>query len=168
MCGPELMRILIDEKKLEWDDAWNIVTQVVSYTNHTILPEALEKWPISTFSTLLPRVYQIIDEIEPSLARVVRHHAGGLAEASAPDRHSVGWRGPYGQPVRNLQPLRQRRRKDPLRHPQEHRAQGLLCPDEKFNNKTNGISHRRFFAEASPTYAKLVTEAIGDGWLRTP
>ena len=63
MCGPELMRILIDEKKLEWDDAWNIVTQVVSYTNHTILPEALEKWPIGTFSKLLPRVYQIIDEI---------------------------------------------------------------------------------------------------------
>ena len=63
MCGPELMRILIDEKKLEWDNAWNIVTQVVSYTNHTILPEALEKWPIGTFSKLLPRVYQIIDEI---------------------------------------------------------------------------------------------------------
>ena len=63
MCGPELMRILIDEKKLEWDDAWSIVTQVVSYTNHTILPEALEKWPIGMFSKLLPRVYQIIDEI---------------------------------------------------------------------------------------------------------
>ena len=56
MCGPELMRILIDEKKLRWDDAWNIVTQVVSYTNHTILPEAPEKWPIGTFSKLLPCV----------------------------------------------------------------------------------------------------------------
>ncbi|MFR2950164.1 MAG: glycogen/starch/alpha-glucan phosphorylase [Collinsella intestinalis] len=63
MCGPELMRILMDEEGLTWDDAWEIVTNTVSYTNHTILPEALEKWPISTFSTLLPRVYQIIDEI---------------------------------------------------------------------------------------------------------
>ncbi len=63
MCGPELMRILMDEKGLGWDEAWNIVTNTVSYTNHTILPEALEKWPISTFSALLPRVYQIIDEI---------------------------------------------------------------------------------------------------------
>lgn len=104
MCGPELMRILIDEKKLEWDDAWNIVTQVVSYTNHTILPEALEKWPIGTFSKLLPRVYQIIDEISRSLARVVRHYEGGLAGASAPDRHSVGRRDSHGQPVRDLQP----------------------------------------------------------------
>ena len=57
------MRILMDEKGLGWDEAWNIVTNTVSYTNHTILPEALEKWPISTFSALLPRVYQIIDEI---------------------------------------------------------------------------------------------------------
>ena len=61
MCGPELMRILIDEKKLEWDEAWDIVTKVISYTNHTILPEALEKWPIGMFSALLPRVYQIIE-----------------------------------------------------------------------------------------------------------
>ena len=79
----------------------------------------------------------------------------------------MGRRDSHGQPVRDLQPQRQRRRQDPLRHHQEHRAQGLyaLTP-EKFNNKTNGISHRRFFAEANPTYAKLVTEAIGDGWLK--
>ena len=113
MCGPELMRILIDEKKLEWDDAWSIVTQVVSYTNHTILPEALEKWPIGTFSKLLPRVYQIIDEISR------RWHESfdttkELAGASAPDRHPVGRRDSHGQPVCDLQPQRQRRCQDPL------------------------------------------------------
>lgn len=167
MCGPELMRILIDEKKLEWDDAWNIVTQVVSYTNHTILPEALEKWPIGTFSKLLPRVYQIIDEISRRW-----HESFDTAQEGWQERlrqTAILWDGEIR--MANLSVIC------------SHSVNGVakihsdiiknivlkdfyaLTP-EKFNNKTNGISHRRFFAEANPTYAKLVTDAIGDGWLK--
>lgn len=167
MCGPELMRILIDEKKLEWDDAWNIVTQVVSYTNHTILPEALEKWPIGTFSKLLPRVYQIIDEISRRWHESFDTTQEGWQERLR--QTAILWDGEIR--MANLSVIC------------SHSVNGVakihsdiiknivlkdfyaLTP-EKFNNKTNGISHRRFFAEANPTYAKLVTEAIGDGWLQ--
>ena len=167
MCGPELMRILIDEKKLEWDDAWNIVTQVVSYTNHTILPEALEKWPIGTFSKLLPRVYQIIDEISRRWHESFDSTQEGWQERLR--QTAILWDGEIR--MANLSVIC------------SHSVNGVakihsdiiknivlkdfyaLTP-EKFNNKTNGISHRRFFAEANPTYAKLVTEAIGDGWLK--
>ena len=167
MCGPELMRILIDEKKLEWDDAWNIVTQVVSYTNHTILPEALEKWPIGTFSKLLPRVYQIIDEISRRWHESFDTTQEGWQERLR--QTAILWDGEIR--MANLSVIC------------SHSVNGVakihsdiiknivlkdfyaLTP-EKFNNRTNGISHRRFFAEANPTYAKLVTEAIGDGWLK--
>ena len=167
MCGPELMRILIDEKKLEWDDAWNIVTQVVSYTNHTILPEALEKWPIGTFSKLLPRVYQIIDEISRRWHESFDTTQEGWQERLR--QTAILWDGEIR--MANLSVIC------------SHSVNGVakihsdiiknivlkdfyaLTP-EKFNNKTNGISHRRFFAEANPTYARLVTEAIGDGWLK--
>lgn len=167
MCGPELMRILIDEKKLEWDDAWNIVTQVVSYTNHTILPEALEKWPIGTLSKLLPRVYQIIDEISRRWHESFDTTQEGWQERLR--QTAILWDGEIR--MANLSVIC------------SHSVNGVakihsdiiknivlkdfyaLTP-EKFNNKTNGISHRRFFAEANPTYAKLVTEAIGDGWLK--
>lgn len=167
MCGPELMRILIDEKKLEWDDVWNIVTQVVSYTNHTILPEALEKWPIGTFSKLLPRVYQIIDEISRRWHESFDTTQEGWQERLR--QTAILWDGEIR--MANLSVIC------------SHSVNGVakihsdiiknivlkdfyaLTP-EKFNNKTNGISHRRFFAEANPTYAKLVTEAIGDGWLK--
>lgn len=167
MCAPELMRILIDEKKLEWDDAWNIVTQVVSYTNHTILPEALEKWPIGTFSKLLPRVYQIIDEISRRWHESFDTTQEGWQERLR--QTAILWDGEIR--MANLSVIC------------SHSVNGVakihsdiiknivlkdfyaLTP-EKFNNKTNGISHRRFFAEANPTYAKLVTEAIGDGWLK--
>lgn len=167
MCGPELMRILIDEKKLEWDDAWNIVTQVVSYTNHTILPEALEKWPIGTFSKLLPRVYQIIDEISRRWHESFDTTQEGWQERLR--QTAILWDGEIR--MANLSVIC------------SHSVNGVakihsdiiknivlkdfyaLTP-EKFNNKTNGISHRRFFAEANPTYAKLVTETIGDGWLK--
>lgn len=167
MCGPELMRILIDEKKLEWDDAWNIVTQVVSYTNHTILPEALEKWPIGTFSKLLPRVHQIIDEISRRWHESFDTTQEGWQERLR--QTAILWDGEIR--MANLSVIC------------SHSVNGVakihsdiiknivlkdfyaLTP-EKFNNKTNGISHRRFFAEANPTYAKLVTEAIGDGWLK--
>ena len=166
MCGPELMRVLMDEEGLPWDEAWEIVTNTVSYTNHTILPEALEKWPISTFSTLLPRIYQIIDEInrrwregfdmtQPDAAEHLRATSVlwdgevRMANLSVICSHSVnGVAKIHTDIIKNIV----------LKEFHD------LTPD-KFNNKTNGISHRRFFAEANPSYAKLVTEAIGDGWL---
>ena len=166
MCGPELMRILMDEECLTWDDAWEIVTNTVSYTNHTILPEALEKWPISTYSTLLPRVYQIIDEInrrwresfdmsKPESAERLRATAVlwdgevRMANLSVICSHSVNGVAKIHSDILKTSTLKDFAAMRP----------------EMFNNKTNGISHRRFFAEANPTYAKLVTEAIGDGWL---
>lgn len=166
MCGPELMRILMDEEGLTWDDAWNIVTNTVSYTNHTILPEALEKWPISTFSSLLPRIYQIIDEInrrwregfdmsKPESAERLRATAVlwdgevRMANLSVICSHSVNGVAKIHSDILKASTLKDFAAMRP----------------EMFNNKTNGISHRRFFAEANPTYAKLVTEAIGDGWL---
>lgn len=166
MCAPELMRVLMDEEGLSWDDAWNIVTRTVSYTNHTILPEALEKWPISTFSALLPRIYQIIDEIsrrwregfdmsQPDAAERLRATAVlwdgevRMANLSVICSHSVNGVAQIHTDILKASTLKDF---------------AAISP-EKFNNKTNGISHRRFFAEANPPLAKLVTEAIGDGWL---
>ena len=166
MCGPELMRVLMDEKKLTWEEAWDIVTKTVSYTNHTILPEALEKWPIPTFSALLPRIYQIIEEISrrwrdqftpemPDWQERLRNTAVlwdgevRMANLSVICSHSVNG-------VAKIHT-------DILEETTLHDFYALQ--PEKFNNKTNGISPRRFFAEANPSYAKLVTEAIGDGWL---
>lgn len=166
MCGPELMRILMDEKGLSWDGAWDIVTSTVSYTNHTILPEALEKWPISTFSVLLPRVYQIIDEInrrwregfdmsQPESAERLRATAVlwdgevRMANLSVICSHSVNGVAKIHTDILKASTLKDFAALKPA----------------IFNNKTNGICHRRFFAEANPTYAKLVSEAIGDAWL---
>ena len=123
MCGPELMRILMDEEKLTWEEAWGIVTKTISYTNHTILPEALEKWPIATFSKLLPRIYGIIDEINRrwrdflTLPRKVGR--------SACARPPVLWDGEVriGKLVRYLQSLGQRCRQDPYRHPEAFRSE---------------------------------------------
>lgn len=166
MCGPELMRILMDEEGLSWDEAWDIVTHTVSYTNHTILPEALERWPISVFSNLLPRIYQIIDEInrrwregfdmtKPESADRLRATAVlwdgevRMANLSVICSHSVnGVAQIHGEILKSIT------LKDFY----------ALTP-EKFNSRTNGISHRRFLAEANPPLAKLVTSAIGDGWL---
>ncbi|MDD6533856.1 MAG: glycogen/starch/alpha-glucan family phosphorylase, partial [Collinsella sp.] len=166
MCGPELMRILIDEKKLEWDDAWNIVTQVVSYTNHTILPEALEKWPIGTFSKLLPRVYQIIDEISRRWHESFDTTQEGWQERLR--QTAILWDGEVR--MANLSVICSHSVNGVAKIHSDIIKNNVLkdfyaLTPEKFNNKTNGISHRRFFAEANPTYAKLVTEAIGDGWL---
>lgn len=167
MCGPELMRILIDEKKLEWDDAWNIVTQVVSYTNHTILPEALEKWPIGTFSKLLPRVYQIIDEISRRWHESFDTTQEGWQERLR--QTAILWDGEVR--MANLSVICSHSVNGVAKIHSDIIKNNVLkdfyaLTPVKFNNKTNGISHRRFFAEANPTYAKLVTEAIGDGWLK--
>ena len=166
MCGPELMRVLMDDKGLTWEDAWDIVTKTVSFTNHTVLPEALEKWPITTFKPLLPRLYQIIDEIarryresfptdNPQWREMFQKTAilwdgeVRMANLSIICSHSIN-----GVAELHTQILEH----DVFKEFYE------LTP-EKFNNKTNGVTHRRFLAEANPSYAKLITSAIGDKWL---
>lgn len=165
LCIPELMRRLIDEEGLSWDAAWSITTRTIAYTNHTVLPEALEKWPIDLMQSLLPRVYMIIEEIDrrykESFDRTQsdwqeRHRATAIlwdgqvkmANLSIIGSHSVNG-------VASL-------------HTEILKADTLkdfydLTP-EKFNNKTNGVSHRRFLIEANPGLTRLITDAIGDGW----
>ncbi|MBQ9708001.1 MAG: glycogen/starch/alpha-glucan phosphorylase, partial [Firmicutes bacterium] len=167
MCIPELMRVLVDEEGLEWDDAWDITVNTVSFTNHTVLPEALEKWPIPEFSKLLPRIYIIIEEINrrwqdalpkdlPNWQDIARETSAlwdnevKMANLSVIGSHSVN----------GVSALHSDIIKDTI-----FREFNGLEP-EKFNNKTNGVSFRRFMIQANPSLAKLVTETIGDDWKR--
>ena len=167
LCAPELMRIFIDEEGLDWDTAWKIVTKTISYTNHTILPEALEKWPIDMFRALLPRVYDFVEEIDRRYRESFprdRENWYDLWRSTA-----ILWDGQVrtanlsviaGHAVNGVAALHTEILKESVLH-------GFyeLTP-EKFNNKTNGITHRRFLAQANPSYAKLITSAIGDGWYK--
>lgn len=167
MCGPELMRVLVDEEGLDWDTAWDITTRTISYTNHTVLPEALEKWPIDTFRRLLPRLYMYIDEINrrymADFPRTSDHWQDQLrntailwdgqvrmANLSVICSHSVN-----GVAELHTEILKRETLHDFY----------ALAP-EKFNNKTNGISPRRFLGNSNPTLSKLITDKIGDGWLK--
>jgi starch phosphorylase len=167
LCGPELMRILIDDEGLDWDAAWAVVKGSVSFTNHTIMPEALEKWPINTFRTLLPRVYTFVEEIDrryrESFPRdrydnwqdMLRNTAilwdgqVRMANLSIICSHSVNGVSDLHTNILEHEVFKDYYEIDP----------------GKFNNKTNGISHRRFLGEANPSYSKLITSAIGDRWM---
>ena len=166
MCGPELMRVLMDEEGLEWDEAWDIVTHTVSFTNHTVLPEALEKWPITTFKPLLPRLYQIIDEIARRFRESFPTDNPEWREMF--QKTAILWDGQVrmanlsivcSHSVNGVAELHTKILKE-----QVFKEFYELTP-EKFNNKTNGVTHRRFLAEANPSYAKLITSKIGEGWL---
>ncbi len=166
LCVPELMRVLIDDEALSWDEAWDITCRTVSYTNHTIMPEALEKWSINLMRSLLPRVYQIIEEIDrrycasfdrtqPNWQERLRNTAilwdrqVHMANLSIIGSYSVN-----GVAALHTEILKTSVLKD-----------FYAMTPEKFNNKTNGITHRRFLAEANPPLAQLITDAIGDSWL---
>ena len=163
---PELMRILLDDYKLEWDDAWSIVNRCFAYTNHTIMSEASEQWPIELFSRLLPRVYQIIDEINRRFVAEIRHRYPGdegkiramailyegrvrMAQMAIVSSFSVN-----GVAALHTKILEDREFKDFFQ----------LWP-EKFSNKTNGITQRRFLLHGNPAEAAWVTARIGDGWI---
>ncbi len=165
LCAPELMRRLIDEEGLDWDTAWDITVRSVSYTNHTILPEAMEKWPIDMFHELLPRVYDFVEEIDRRY-REAFPKMGNWQELLK--NTAILWDGQVrtanlsiiaGHSVNGVAKLHTEILKDRVL------SDFYNLTPEKFNNKTNGISHRRFLAEANPTYAKLITSAIGDGWM---
>ena len=165
LCIPELMRILLDEERLSWDEAWDITTRVMSYTNHTILAEALEKWPVEMMKKLLPRIYMIIEEIDRryveylqskyhddwgkiNYMRIINNGEVRMAHLCIRGSHSVN-----GVAKLHTEIL-------------EHEELKDFYNDEpyKFNNKTNGIAHRRWLMSCNKELSDLITELIGDDW----
>ena len=162
----ELMRILIDEEGLEWDEAWEVTTKTCAYTNHTIMAEALEKWPIELFSRLLPRVYQIIEEINRRfIAQIQERYPNNYEKVK---KMAIIMDGQVkmahlaivaGYSVNGVAKLHT----EILKH-QELKDFYEMMP-EKFNNKTNGITQRRFLLHGNPLLAKWVTDHVGDEWI---
>ena len=162
----ELMRILLDVEGLEWDEAWAITTKCCAYTNHTIMSEALEKWPIELFSRLLPRIYQIVEEINRRfLIEVERRYPGNYEKVK---KMAIIFDGQVkmahlaivaGFSVNGVARLHTEILKN-----QELRDFYEMMP-EKFNNKTNGITQRRFLLHGNPELAAWVTDKIGSEWI---
>ncbi|MBE5930332.1 MAG: glycogen/starch/alpha-glucan phosphorylase [Lachnospiraceae bacterium] len=162
----ELMRILLDDYFLEWDEAWDVVRKTCAYTNHTIMAEALEKWPISLFKALLPRVYQIVEEINRQFETMLKEKYPGNAEkikqmailydgqVRMANLAIVGGFSVNGVAALHTEILKKEQLKDFYE----------LWP-EKFSNKTNGITQRRFLLHGNPLLASWVTEKVGDGWI---
>ena len=162
----ELMRILMDEEGLEWDDAWDITTRTCAYTNHTIMAEALEKWPIELFSRILPRIYQIVEEINRRFVLKIQSMYPGnqdkvknmailydgqvkMAHLAIAGSYSVN-----GVAALHTKILEERELKD-----------FYEMRPEQFNNKTNGITQRRFLLHGNPLLASWITDKIGDEWI---
>lgn len=163
---PELMRILMDVEGLGWDEAWEITTKTCAYTNHTIMAEALERWPVDLFSRLLPRIYQIVEEINRRFLIQVREQYPGdeekvrqMAVIYDGQVHMARLAIVGGYSVNGVAKL----------HTEILKKQTLkdfyeMTP-EKFNNKTNGITQRRFLLHGNPLLADWVTEYAGNGWI---
>ena len=163
---PELMRILMDEYDLEWDEAWEVTSKTCAYTNHTIMAEALEKWPIELFSRLLPRIYQIVEEINRRFLQKVNQLYPGnqekvrkLAIIFDGQVHMARLAIVAGYSVNGVARLHTEILKN-----QELKDFYEMMP-EKFNNKTNGITQRRFLLHGNPLLADWVTEHIGSEWI---
>lgn len=165
----ELMRLLIDEHDLSWEQAWDITTQTMAYTNHTLLPEALERWPVNMFGRLLPRILEIIYEINARFLREVANNWPGDKQKLA--RMSIIEEGPQQQvrmahlaivgsySINGVAALHSDLLKKGL-----FRDFFELWP-HKFNNKTNGVTQRRWMAWCNPALSDLVSETIGDKWI---
>ncbi|CVK19038.1 MULTISPECIES: glycogen/starch/alpha-glucan phosphorylase [Sporomusa] len=169
LAVPELMRILLDEEGLGWAEAWNATCKTISYTNHTILPEALEKWPVELVGRLLPRMYTLIREINERFCAALWEQYPGdwdkirdmaiisegyvhMAHLAVVGSHSVN-----GVAEVHSNILKQ-----------EVMANFHKFYPHRFNNKTNGVTHRRWLAKANPALADLISETIGQGWLDHP
>ena len=162
----ELMHLLIDQEGLEWDEAWDVTTKTVAYTNHTIMAEALEKWPIDLFSKLLPRIYQIIQEIDRRFIEQIRVRFPGdegrvarmaiIRDGQVKMAHLAIVAGYSVNGVARLHT-------EILKHEELKDFYDMM--PEKFNNKTNGITQRRFLLHGNPLLADWVTKHIGDGWI---
>ena len=162
----ELMRVLIDEEHLNWDEAWEVTTKTCAYTNHTIMSEALEKWPIELFSRLLPRVYQIVEEINRRFVMAIERKYPGDHEKVR--KMAIIYDGQVkmahlaiaaGYSVNGVARLHTEILKN-----QELKDFYQMMP-EKFNNQTNGITQRRFLLHGNPLLANWVTDHIGDEWI---
>ena len=162
----ELMRILVDEYNIEWDEAWHITNKTCAYTNHTIMSEALEKWPLELFSRLLPRIYQIVEEINRRFVLdIQRAYPDDYGKV---ERMAIIYDGQVkmahlaiaaGFSVNGVARLHTEILKN-----QELKDFYQMMP-EKFNNKTNGITQRRFLLHGNPLLADFVTKKIGDDWI---
>ncbi len=162
----ELMRILIDEENLEWEEAWEITTKCCAYTNHTIMAEALEKWPIELFSRLLPRIYQIVEEINRRFCIEIQNRYPG--DQNKISKMAIIYDGQVRMAYLAIAASYSvngvaRLHTEILKH-QELKDFYEMMP-EKFNNKTNGITQRRFLLHANPLLAAWVTDHIGDEWI---
>ena len=162
----ELMRILLDEENLEWDEAWEITTKTCAYTNHTIMAEALEKWPIELFSRLLPRVYQIVEEINRRFVAQIQQRYPGDNDKIR--RMAIIYDGQvrmaYLAIVGSFSVNGVAKLHTEILEKQELRDFYEMMP-EKFNNKTNGITQRRFLLHGNPLLADWVTDKIGNEWI---
>lgn len=163
---PELMRILLDEYNLSWDEAWAVTTKTCAYTNHTIMSEALEKWPIELFSRLLPRIYQIVEEINRRFVEQVQQMYPGNQDKIR--KMAIIYDGQVrmanlaivgGFSVNGVAKLHTE-----ILKKQELRDFYEMMP-QKFNNKTNGITQRRFLLHGNPLLAEWVTGKIGKDWI---
>ena len=163
---PELMRILMDEYNVGWNDAWAVVTKTFAYTNHTILAEALEKWPVEIFQRLLPRIYQIVEEINRRFMIELRakfpddfdkqKHMAIIHD----DKVYMAWLAIHACfSVNGVAELHTKLLKE-----QELKNWNAIYP-QKFNNKTNGVTQRRWLLSANPELSDFITKRIGDGWI---
>lgn len=169
LAVPELMRLLMDDEGLGWDEAWKITVKTISYTNHTILPEALERWSESSFSELLPRIYMIVREINErwcsllhdrfdgdmgrvSSMAIINHGEISMAYLAIVGSHAInGVAKVHSEILKN----------------ELFRGFYEIYP-ERFNNKTNGIAHRRWVHKSNPELSNLISETIGSEWLTEP
>ena len=169
LAVPELMRILMDEEGLGWDEAWDITVKTISYTNHTILPEALEKWPLDVFSMLLPRIFMIVCEINSRFCDMLRKEFNcdddmvsrmaivSRGEISMAYLAIVGSHAVNGVANVHSELLKHELFKDFYK----------VTPD-RFSNKTNGIAHRRWVQMANPRLTALISDTIGEDWIKEP
>jgi starch phosphorylase len=166
---PELMRLLLDEAKLSWPDAWNLTQRTLAYTNHTLLPEALEKWPVQWFNDLLPRQLEIIYEVNRRFLDNVRTRYPG--DAGRVERVSLIEEGPLRQVRMAHLAILGSHSTNGVAALHSELLQQRVVPDfaamfpERFNNKTNGVTPRRWLWLANPSLAAVISEAIGDGWI---
>lgn len=168
LCIPELMRILMDDYKYEWDQAWDITTKSMAYTNHTVLSEALEKWPIQYVRELLPRIYMIIEEIDRRFRYAVSHGLGRLdlmneccvlkdGQVHMANLAIIGSHSVNGVAALHTRILKE----DVMKNFND------IYPN-KFNNKTNGITHRRWLLYSNPQLTKLLEKTIGSDFKTNP
>ncbi|WP_017728737.1 glycogen/starch/alpha-glucan phosphorylase [Halalkalibacterium ligniniphilum] len=166
---PELMRLLLDEENLSWEEAWTITTKSVAYTNHTTMSEALEKWPVHMMKSLLPRIYMIIEEINERFCQQLWHdfpqlrdQISDMAIISFEQVHMAHLAIVGSSSVNGVAKLHTEILKKSVMKP------FYTAFPKRFTNKTNGISHRRWLLSANPNLADLISNIIGKGWIKEP